>query len=229
VNPGGRHGLIFDIDGVMVDSEPVNARASIRVLAEECGLAGVCREDFAAGLGRGAEAYLQAAAAVHGTVLDPPTLARAVAARERGIIARLTAEGLPARPGVLALLRSALADPAFGVAIASSAARDLAIAMLDAAGVPWREVVLVAGDQVRRRTPDPELFLTAVGRLGLSPGDCLVVEDAPDGVAAARAAGCRCLAVTGSVPPAELTAADRIVEGLVDIDLAFVRALIDGV
>jgi beta-phosphoglucomutase-like phosphatase (HAD superfamily) len=60
------HGLIFDIDGVIADTETVNAKVSIKVFADLFGVAGVVRKDFEAGLGRGAEEYVTAAARVHG-------------------------------------------------------------------------------------------------------------------------------------------------------------------
>ena len=84
-----RYGLIFDVDGVIADTESVNARASIKVFAEMFGLAGVRREDFEAGLGRGAEAYMQAAAQVHGLELTPEQLAAATKARQENFLALL--------------------------------------------------------------------------------------------------------------------------------------------
>jgi beta-phosphoglucomutase-like phosphatase (HAD superfamily) len=70
---------------------------------------------------------------------------------------------------------------------------------------------------VRHKKPDSELFLTAAHRLGLSPAACLVVEDAVAGVEAARAAGCRCLALTTTFPAERLTAADWIAPDLAHV------------
>ena len=64
------YGLIFDVDGVIADTEAVNAQASIQVFAELLDIEGVRREDFEAGLGRGAAAYVRAAAPAHGVELD---------------------------------------------------------------------------------------------------------------------------------------------------------------
>ena len=68
--------------------------------------------------------------------------------------------------------------------------------------------VLVDGNDITRSKPDPEVFLLAAERLGVIPEDCLVVEDAPNGIAAARAAGARCLGLTTSFSREDLAGAD---------------------
>jgi beta-phosphoglucomutase len=73
---------------------------------------------------------------------------------------------------------------------------------------------VVNGSQVERKKPAPDIFLEACRRLGLDPASCLVVEDAVAGVAAAKAAGTRCLAVTTSFSRDQLTRADWVVDGL---------------
>ncbi len=70
---------------------------------------------------------------------------------------------------------------------------------------------------VHRKKPHPDLFPTAAQRPGLPPADCLVVEDTVAGVEAAKAAGCRCLALTTSFPAERLTAADQIAPALAQI------------
>ena len=77
--------------------------------------------------------------------------------------------------------------------------------------------VVITGDQISHSKPDPEIFLTAAAALGVDPGDVLVVEDAPAGVAAARAGGFACLALTTTSDPAELPA-DLVVPDLSRID-----------
>jgi sugar-phosphatase len=83
----------------------------------------------------------------------------------------------------------------------------------------------VSGDQVTRKKPDPEVFLLACERLGLPPAKCVVIEDAPNGVAAAHAAGCACIAVTNTAAPAELADADLVVDSLADLNLDTLRGL----
>ena len=99
-------------------------------------------------------------------------------------------------------------------AIATSATRAMADARLAAAGLPAPEVVLTASDVLRAK-PDPEIFLRAAERLGADPRVCLVAEDAPNGLRAARAAGMATIAVTTTHPAEELEPlADLVVPDL---------------
>jgi HAD superfamily hydrolase (TIGR01509 family) len=221
------YGLIFDVDGLIADTEPLNARVTIRVLKDMFALEGVTREDFEAGIGRGAEAYVKAGARTHGLELTDEQAGTAAQLRERYLIEALHQEPLPAFPGVLSLIETALDDPDFRLAIATSASRELSQAILEAAGVPYQRIAYVSGSEVRRKKPDPELFLTAARRMNLAPARCVVFEDAPSGVQAAKAAGTRCVAVTNTVAAQELSAADVVCDSLERVDLATVRSLVD--
>ncbi|MDF2044681.1 HAD-IA family hydrolase [Microbacterium sp. Kw_RZR3] len=102
--------------------------------------------------------------------------------------------------------------PAERRAIVTSGSVPIATARLAAAGYA-QPAVFVTVDDVVNGKPHPEPFLTAAARLGVDPSRCLVVEDAPAGIAAARAAGCAVLALTGTTADEELTA-DLVVDGL---------------
>jgi HAD superfamily hydrolase (TIGR01509 family) len=221
------YGLIFDVDGVVADTEPLNAKVTIRVLKDLFGLEGVSAEDFAAGIGRGAEAYVKAGAKVHGLELTDEQAKTAAEQRERYLIEALHEEPLPAFPGVLRLIQAALDHPDFRPAIATSASRELSRAILESAGVPYRQMAYVSGSEVKKKKPDPELFLTAARRMDLAPARCVVFEDAPSGVQAAKAAGTRCIAVTNTVAAKELSTADCVCDSLERVDLATVRSLVD--
>ena len=93
--------------------------------------------------------------------------------------------------------------------------------------IPYEQMVYVTGSDVQNKKPDPELFLKAAAQLGLDPARCVVIEDAPDGVEAAHAAGCRCIAVTNSASREKLKTADRIVSTLEDVGLQTVMDLIE--
>ncbi len=221
------YGLIFDVDGLIADTEPLNARVTIRVLAEMFGLQGVRPEDFAAGYGKGAEAFVKAGARVHGLELSDAQAHAGAELREQYLTEAVRAEGLPAFPGVLDLIHAALGQDGFRLAIATSATRELSEAILDAVKVPHQKMVYVSGSEVTKKKPDPQIFRIAIGRLGLEARRCVVFEDAPSGVQAARAAGARCVAVTNSVPAGELAGADRICRSLEEIDLTALRELVD--
>ncbi len=220
------HGLIFDVDGVIADTEAINATATIRVLEDLFGISGVVRDDFADGVGRGAAAYVRAAARIHGVELSDEKVSAATSARQNTFLNMLAKEPLPAFPGVLELIHEALIDDGFAVAIATSSTREKSQAVLESAGIPYENMVYVTGSDVSHKKPHPELFLTAAEGLGLPPGKCVVIEDAPNGIESAHAAGCICVAVTNSFPASELTQSDRIVDSLAQIDLSVILELV---
>ncbi len=222
------HGLIFDVDGVVADTERVNAEASIKVFADLFGVGDVVRADFEDGLGRGAAEYVRAAARVHGLELSDAQVVAATEARQENFLTMLEKEPLPAFPGVLELMEAALARDDFCVGIATSSTREKSEAVLRSARIPYGQMAYVTGSDVKNKKPDPELFLTAAARLGLAPARCIVIEDAPDGVAAAHAAGCRCVAVTNSTTPEKLAEADRVIQSLEEVDLCDLVDLIGG-
>ena len=122
-------------------------------------------------------------------------------------------------PGVKALLESL---PVERWAIVTSATRRLLLGRLEAAGLPVPER-LISADMVEHGKPHPEPYMRGAERLGFAPADCLVVEDAPPGVGAGKAAGCRVLGVLGTHSLAELHQANWVTGSLEDV-----HASLDG-
>ena len=102
------------------------------------------------------------------------------------------------------------------VGIVTTARREVLDGIVAAAGLTRHLSLTVTAEDVMRTKPDPEGYLAALARLGagIAPGEVLVFEDTPLGVAAAKAAGMRCAAVLGSAPAQRLDEADEIVERL---------------
>lgn len=189
--------VLFDMDGTLIDSTPSVVRSWLR-LAEENGIS-VTDLQAAAGHGRPARDIVADLFAEPGR---PAALARITALEIADV------EGVVALPGATeALLGSGLTG-----AIVTSCAAGLALARQRAAGIPVPRVVVTA-DDVRRGKPDPEPFLLAAELLGVDPVSCLVVEDAPAGLAAGRAAGMTTLAVT-TTHTADQLDADHVVADL---------------
>ena len=191
--------VISDLDGVLVDSSAPTVR-SWRAWGERHGLDGEAIQ--AGNHGRPARAVI--AEHVAPSQLDEETalLAHAETTDTDGVVA------LPGAGDVLSL-------PAGRVAIATSCAAPLARARLAAAGLPVPDV-LVTADQVEHGKPAPDPYLLAAERLGVDPAACLVLEDAPAGIAAGRAAGMTVWAVTTTHEPDALEGAGaaRIAGGL---------------
>jgi sugar-phosphatase len=116
-------------------------------------------------------------------------------------------------PGVKTLLESL---PLERWAIVTSATRRLLLGRLQTAGLPVPERI-ISGDMVERGKPDPEPYRRGAALLGLRPEDCIVVEDAPSGVGAGVAAGCRVLAVLGTHTVEELSEANWVVSSLDEV------------
>lgn len=220
------YGLIFDVDGVIADTEPVNAQVTIRVLKDMFGLNGVRPEDFDAGIGKGAEKYVQAGADAHGLKLIDQQIKDAANLREKYLIETIQSEPLPAFPGVLELITGALQKQDFRLAIATSASLELSRAILESAKVPYSKMVYVTGSEITRKKPDPELFLVAASRMAINPAHCVVIEDAPSGVKAAKTAGAKCIAVTNSTTAENLSQADLVCNTLEDINLNIIQHLV---
>ena len=122
-------------------------------------------------------------------------------------------DGLAAIPGAIAAIGALRGDR---VAVVTSGTRPLALARLAAVGIE-PPAVMVFADDVARGKPDPEGYLTAARRLGTDPAEAVVVEDAPPGIEAARAAGMATVAVTSTHAREELPAADVVIGSLEEL------------
>jgi len=217
--------VIFDFDGVLVDSEPLHYEALRRALLPE-GVA-VGEEEYA----RFYLAYedregIRIALERHGIPFDASRV-ETVARRKASVFETLIPR-VPFFPGARELVR-ALA-PEVPLAIASGALRSEIEAILAAGLLRDAFAAIVGADDVSRGKPDPEPYLTALSRLaplvpGIAPEDCLVFEDSMAGIVAARAAGMRVVAVTHSYPAARLTAAHHVVESLAPLGPGELRGL----
>lgn len=223
-----RYGLIFDVDGVIADSESVNVRATARAFSEILEIEDVTPDDFTAGIGRGAEEYVRAGARSHGKELSQKDVRKLVKAREEYFLSLLSVEPLPPFPGVCELIALALENDNVGLAIATSGTRQKSRAVLESAGIPYRKMVYVCGDDITHKKPDPEVFQVACRKLKMEPTHCVVIEDAPDGVAAAHTAGCRCIAVTNSCSRNALKDADLTVATLSAVTLDTIQRLLES-
>ncbi|MCA1686827.1 MAG: HAD-IA family hydrolase, partial [Planctomycetia bacterium] len=191
-NTGRLRGVIFDMDGVLVMSEPLLARAASRMFAEK-GYT-VRHEEFHPFIGMGEDRYLGGVAEARGIPIDPER----DKARTYALYLDAIKGSLKALPGVADFV-AGCRRRGLKIAVASSADEVKVLGNLNEIGLPPSTFdAVVDGSQVAKKKPAPDIFLAACRRLGLDPSACLVVEDAVAGVAAARAAGCRCLAVTTS-------------------------------
>jgi HAD superfamily hydrolase (TIGR01509 family) len=210
---GGAPALLFDCDGLLVDTEPTWALAMGRVLE-----------------GRGVTVDLQALSeeltgvSVRQTVIRLCELvgeqAEAYDKLEAELLRTYTESvrgGVTAMPGAVALLRS-LADRV-PLAVVSNSPEEAVTAVLDGIGVRDLIDVVLGAHGTCRPKPDPEPYLRACELLGVAGGNCVAFEDSPSGAAAAVAAGLTVFVVPSpGMPPADFPPECRLIGSLTDVD-----------
>lgn len=221
--------VVFDFDGVVVDSEPVHYRAFQAVL-EPLGLGFGWDRYMAEYIGYDDRDGFRAAYASAGLAEPGGRDLEALVAAKSEAFEREAAGGLPVYEGVAALVRS-LAAAGVPLAICSGALRGEITPTLDRLGLREQFAALVSAEDVAHSKPDPESYARAVTELGealaleLDPAACAAIEDTPAGVASARGAGLRVLAVAHTHPTEALGEAQTVRQRLADIREADWRAL----
>lgn len=220
--------VIFDFDGIIVDTEPIHYRAFQDVL-QPLGLGYTWEDYLESYIGFDDRDAFREVFRVSGRTLDEQALAELM---ERKAVAfeEIVQLGVKPYPGVLELVRSLTGT--IPLALCSGAlTRDIA-PILDMLGIQGAFDVQVTADDVAASKPDPESYSLAVQRLAgrfpdlaITPGNCLAIEDTPSGIASALAAGVKVLAVANSYGAERLTGAVHVAESLEGIDLARLRAI----
>ncbi|MFC9959111.1 HAD family hydrolase [Streptomyces nigra] len=185
----GGTSVIFDLDGTLVDSEPLYFEAGRRLLAEH-GVTGFTWADH--------EKYVGISTLETVTLWKDAYGLRAgvgelLAAKNRHYL-DLAAGGIRVYPEMRAFVELLAAD-GVRMAVASGSSREAITAILTGTGLDAHLSTVVSADEVAQGKPAPDVFLEAARRLGADPSACVVLEDAAPGVAAAHAAGMRCIAV----------------------------------
>ena len=188
-------GVVFDLDGTLVDNMDLHAEAFARFCARH-GLPAVTPESRARFDGRRNRDIFPE---LFGRTLADDEL-RAFTDEKEGLYRELSCGALAPLPGLLELL-DRLDGAAIPVALATSAPAENVEHTLRELRLDQRLTRVVRSDLVARGKPHPDVFLAAAALLGAPPESCLAFEDAPMGVLAARAAGMRCVAVTTSFRP----------------------------
>jgi len=206
--------VIFDMDGVLADSEPLINKAAIAMFKEK-GLV-VQPEDFLPFVGAGEDRYIGGVAEKYHFELDLPQAKK----RTYEIYLDLVPTQLKAFPGVHSLVRTCR-QAGLRAAVASGTDRIKVKASLQKIGLAeesWDTVV--SGEQVKQNKPAPEIFLYTAHKLGIAPEACVVLEDSVNGVRAAKAAGMRCVAVAHTFPASRLQEADVVRIKISDVHLS---------
>jgi beta-phosphoglucomutase family hydrolase len=216
--------VIFDFDGVIADDERLHLQG-FRLALSAHGISITEHQYWQRYLGLDDREAFRTILQDNDRVLDEAEIARLMERKER-VFREIASERVEIFPGVRELLDDLRGGPSpIAIAIGSGALRAEILVVLELLELRERFDAIVAADDVRRGKPDPEIFLTACDRLaatvapGLSPAQCVVIEDSIAGIGAARAAGMRTVGVTNSYSVRDLDA-DLVVGSLSDLNRA---------
>ena len=212
--------VIFDMDGVLVDSYQAHHESWNRML-DRLGLT-MSEQQFAGSFGRTSREILSDEFSEHIVEEDISKLDAQKEADYRDILR----ENFPAMAGAVELLTT-LAKAGFRLAIGSSGPPENVQVVLEQLGCGELFSATVDGSCVTCGKPNPEVFLTAAAKLGIDPSHCAVVEDAPVGIEAATRAGMTPIAITGTADRDKLAGADIIVETLAALTPTTIAKLIE--
>lgn len=210
--------VIFDMDGVLIDSSAAHFE-SWRRLASDLG-AKVTQAQFGSTFGRQNRDIIPL---LFGGSLSTHRVAELGEIKER-YYRELVKDDVPVLPGAADLIRSCHGT-GLRLAVGSSGHPENIAMALRVLGVDELIECVVTGEDVTVGKPDPQVFLMAAERLGVSPSSCVVIEDAPAGIDAALAAGMRAIGVTTGHPRERLAHAHLVVDGLNDLDPQRIRDL----
>jgi beta-phosphoglucomutase len=220
--------VIFDFDGIIVDTEPLHYRAFQELLAP-LGLGYSWQDYLEHYIGFDDRDALRDAFCAGGKTLDSQEL-HLLIEQKGAAFQRIIASGVAAYPGVVELIRSLSGN--VPIALCSGALPSDIDPILLQLGINRCFEAIVTAADVRASKPDPESYALTVARLrdahpdkGIIAGNCLAIEDTPAGIASARGAGLKVLAVTNSYPAEQLTGADSVIDRLSDLDLQSLRRI----
>ncbi len=198
--------VIFDMDGVIIDSEPLHMEAWRRLL-EMHGI-DTGEVDFHDLVGKGEVECFKS----YNMEGNSATLI----SEKQGIYKELLKDKLAPFPGVIDLIKTL--HKKFVLAVASNDFRENSLFALDRLKLRNYFRVIVGKEDVRHPKPDPEMYLMTAERLGMAPSSCLVIEDSIVGVEAAKSAGMKCIAVANSFLAEKLGKADVVIKDIVDVN-----------
>lgn len=205
-------GILMDFNGVIIDDEPIQMQAYTEVLGAE-GVE-VTEESYLASLGMDEVAFVRNAYAIRDKPLDENRMHELIAAKQ-AMWREIVSKELPLFPGITDFVERMARE--FTLGIVSMAPREEIELVLDRGGMARHFSGIVSAEDVARCKPDPECFRigfrqidaarTSQGHLPMTHGECLVIEDSPPGVVAARNADLHALGVTNTVDADALRAA----------------------
>ena len=210
----GYRGILFDMDGVLVDSEPLFHKA-VNMMVERCGAAPITEEEN--------NRYLLGTTVEETWIRvkelrDVPQTPEELLAGYNEVVKEVLRSDLVPRPGVKDLIAEAQRR-GLPIAVASSSLREWVNLKLSVIGLTDAFAIKLGGDDIENGKPAPDIYIKAAGLIGLEASECIAIEDSPIGLAAASSSGAYTICtLTDSTRHLDLSAADIIIENLEAFD-----------
>ncbi len=213
-------GVIFDSDGVIVDSEKHSLKAFVQAI-EENGIY-LSEEDIMSNCGLTDADIIKYMKSKFDKQIDLEKFSN----RKKELYVRFIHNGeLELFPGVKELLIE-LKNSNIPYALASSGSKEKINFNLTKTGIKDLFEIIISGDDFKKGKPDPSIFLAAAVRLNLNTSECIVIEDSINGIKAAKNAGMKCIAVAHTFSKDKLVSADIVINEISDINLNLIKSLI---
>ncbi len=210
--------VLWDMDGVIADTMQYHYSAW-RDILKEMGIT-LTKDEFRPLFGQRHDNIIRYAL---GDNLSAAEI-EALSDKKQALYRQRVAQHIKALPGVMVLIKS-LDENKIKNALASSATRENVDIIVEGLGIEKCFQAYVNGTEVAEGKPSPLIFQLAAKKLNVSPAGCVVIEDAIAGVAAAKAGGMKCIAVTNSNPREKLAGADLVVDSLEEVDIEVLKGL----
>ncbi len=207
-------GIVFDLDGVLIDTEPIYLETINLVLGGH-GVGPLSAQEYQAFIGKHADFTWPTLKERYGLSGSQATLK----ATYDDLLARVLPARLRLRPDAESML-AAVAERGIKRAVATSSRRKWLELKINTLGLESFFAAVVSAEEVGRFKPEPDVYLVAAERAGINPVDAIAIEDSPSGITSAKRAGMRVFALrTESTAGLDLSEADHVVENLTEIDL----------
>ena len=202
--------IIFDMDGVLVDSEPLHNRAW-ETIFDELGCAGTHGLNLDNYIGVNDRILFRDFQAA----TNLPVTYEELRPRKYAHLVRYLHEHRPVFTELNQLLPELRQH--YRLAVATNSSHRLIDVVMEISGLRDQFETILSGQDIQALKPDPEIYITAAARLGISPAACCAIEDSPAGIQAAQAAGMKCIGLATSLPAGKLKSADWVAENYADV------------
>ncbi len=212
--------IIFDMDGTLVDTEPFHTEIELNQFKQN--KIEISGEEHQQYLGVTSEVMWRQIASKHSISLTTDELIKQNHEESLKYFAAL--DSIPVMPELVEVLEKLQANN-YKLAVASSSTPEIIDLVLTKTNLKKYFPIIVSGNDVAKSKPAPDIFLFTAHKLGAKPTNCVVIEDSPNGIKAAKAAGMTCVAYNGAnVNSEKLQEADSIIQSYAELERITIKS-----